>query len=116
MLPGDFARKLKALNKNVHVYCRSNMNNRAAGIFHVVGGVFTSICGIDKNFVPEHSVKEPNGNIIKGGWRRALKILIEKGLIDRKAAEWAFSRPLHYRGPNKNKKPKRSIPLGRRIA
>jgi len=103
MLAGDFARNLRTLNRNLRIYC-SNNNHRPAGIFHVVKGEYTEICGIDKNIVQEHSIMAPNGTHIHGGWRRALRILIQQGLIDRKKAEKLFKTSLHYRGPKKKAK------------
>jgi len=104
MLAGDFARKLKKLNRNLNIYCVSDVEWRHAGIFHVVRGEFTEICGIDKNIVPEHSIFAPNGSHVKGGWRRALKILINKGLVNRSKAEKLFRTRLHYKTPRKRKR------------
>lgn len=100
MLAGDFQRKLRKLNSNLRIYC-GDWDTRPAGIFHVVLGEYTEICGIDKHVVPEHSVMAPHGAHIKGGWRRALKILINKGLIDRKKAEKVFRTRLHYKSPKR---------------
>lgn len=115
MLAGDFQRKIRKLNRNIRIYCISDEWWRPACIFHVVGGEFTEICGIDKNFVPERSIMNPNGSHKFGGWRRALKILIGQGLIDRKAAEKLFRTDLHYKAPKKGKRRVNiPTPLGRR--
>ena len=103
MLAGDFQRKLKKLNRNLKIFC-GDWDTRPAGIFHVVKGEYTELCGIDKHYIPENSIMAPHGAHIKGGWRRALRILIRAGLIDRKAAEALFKTSLHYRGPGKNKR------------
>jgi len=104
MLAGDFARKLKKLNKNLRIYCVSDDDWRPAGIFHVVKGEPVQICGIDKHIVPEYSVMHNSGAHIKGGWRRALKILMKKGLIDRTKAERVFRTRLHYQTPKRKKR------------
>lgn len=96
MLAGDFERKLRKLNKKLRIFCGDN-DARPAGIFQVIRGEYTEICGIDKNYVPEHSIRAPHGAHIKGGWRRALKILIKQGLIDRSKAEKVFRTTLGYR-------------------
>lgn len=113
MLSGDFERKLRRLNRKLRIFCGDN-DQRPAGIFHVVRGEFVEICGIDKNQVPERSILAPNGSHIKGGWRRALRILMKQGLIDRAKAEKLFRTRLHY--PTPRNKVKRNIPLGQRLA
>lgn len=114
MLAGQFQQKLRQLNPKLRIYCGDD-NKWAAGIFHVVRGEYTEICGVDKNILPEHSTREENGRIIKAGWRRTIKILMKKGFIDRHSAEKVFRARLHYFSPPK-KKVKRNIPLGRRLA
>ena len=109
MLAGDFERKLRKLNKKLRIFC-GDWDTRPAGIFHVVRGEYTEICGIDKNYVPEYSIMAPHGAHIKGGWRRALRILIRKGLIDRRQAERVFNTHLHYNGPKRRKKRNVDIP------
>lgn len=104
MLAGQFQSYIRKLNRNVRIYCVSDEWWRPACIFHVVKGEFTEICGIDKNIVPEYSVMNPNGTHKLGGWRRALKILINKGLIDRSKAEKLFRTRLHYKAPRKVKR------------
>ena len=100
MLAGDFERKLRKLNRNLRIFCGDD-DSRAAGIYQVIRGEYTEICGVDKNELPEHSIREPNGAFIKAGWRRTLKILIKKGLIDRNKAEKLFRARLHYFSPKK---------------
>lgn len=111
MLAGDFQRKLRKLNPRLHIYSRG-YNDWPAGIFHVVGGEYTEICGIDKNIVPEYSVYKETGAHYKGGWRRALKLLIKQGLIDRRNAEKLFRTTLNY-GRKKKTKRDNSIPARR---
>lgn len=90
MLSGDFERKLRKLNKNIRIFC-GNDNRFSAGIFIVSrSGEYVEICGADKNYVPEFTSYADDGRIIRSGWRRILKILINKGLIARKATEKEF--------------------------
>ena len=98
MLAGDFARKLRKLNPNLRIFC-SNDNSKPAGIFTVVRGEYKEICGIDKNYIPEHITYREDGRIIRSGWRRAIKILVKQGYIDRKEAEKVFNTHLNYSAP-----------------
>lgn len=109
MLSGDFQRKLRSLNPKLHIFC-GNDSRRPAGIYHVVRGEYREICGVDKNYLIEHTIREPNGNIVRAGWRRTLKVLINQGFIKRADAERVFNARLHYKQPKK-KKVKRSNPL-----
>jgi len=95
MLAGDFERKLQKLNKDLKIFC-GNDDSKPAGIFHVVNGEYTEICGIDKGYVSEYSFVRSDGIIIRSGWRRALKILLGKGLISRYKAERIFNTYLGY--------------------
>ena len=99
MLAGDFERKLRKLNRSLRIYC-SDYDSRPAGIFHVVNGEYTNICGIDKHYVPERSIRMPWGAHYKGGWRRALNILIKKKLINKKEAEKLFKTRLGVNKPD----------------
>jgi hypothetical protein len=97
MLSGDFERKLRKLNPDIRIYC-SNDDSKPAGIFWVKpNGEYQEICGIDKNQVPEWPTFDETGAYVKAGWRRALKILINKGFIDRDQAERLFGVHLEYK-------------------
>lgn len=97
MLSGTFAQKLRKLNKDVRIFCGDD-SNRAAGLFIVLpDGEYQEVCGVDKNQVPEWTVYDEGGRIVKAGWRRTLKVLIGRKLIDRKKAEKLFSADLSYR-------------------
>lgn len=96
MLSGEFERKIRKLNRNLRVYCRDNPRT-PAGIFLLqADGTVEDVCGIDKNYVPEHSEFHPDGQHKKGGWRRALRLLINRRLIERRQAERVFSTHLEY--------------------
>jgi hypothetical protein len=97
MLSGDFERKLRILNRELRIFC-GNDDSKPAGIYHVVRGEYTEICGCDKNWLPEYVQYNEDGSIRRGGWRRVLKILINKDLIDRKEAEKVFQTHLEYKG------------------
>lgn len=101
MLSGDFQRKIRQLNPSLRIYSTDN-KGRTANIYHVVRGDYQPICGIDKNYVGEHMVRGENGLILHGGWRRALKILIGKGFIDRRKAEKLFKTTLPYKQGKKH--------------
>lgn len=96
MLPGAFARKLRALNPHLKIWCKDDPRF-SAGLFHVVHGDYTEICGVDKNEVPEHTVCAKDGRIIKTGWRRVLRILIGKKLVRLQDAERMFDANLRKR-------------------
>ena len=99
MLAGDFVRKLRILNPELRIAC-GNDDSKPAGIFWVDRtGTDQSVCGIDKNYIPEWIVWNDDGSIRKGGWRRALKILIDRKLVDRRKAESVFGVDLTYRQP-----------------
>jgi len=101
MLSGDFERKLRRLNNKLRIFCGDN-DKYAAGIFIVSpSGEYTEICGIDKNYIPEFAQYSDDGRIQKGGWRRALKILIEKGLIHKNQAQKEFNAYLYGRAPKR---------------
>jgi hypothetical protein len=89
MFSGDFQANLRKLNPNLRIYC-GNDDKKPAGIFHI-SDPETSICGIDKSFIPEWPIMdEVSGRMLKGGWRRALKVLIGAKLIDRVRTERVF--------------------------
>lgn len=98
MLSGDFERRLRKLNRRLHIFC-GNSNTTPAGIFlenPAEEDGYEDICGIDKNYVPEHSEFNENGSLRKGGWRRVLRLLIQRRLIDRHYAEKLFNTHLEY--------------------
>lgn len=97
MLAGEFERKLRKLNRNVRIFCRGN-DDRPAGVFIIQNNEYTDICGCDKNYLPQHTIYNSDGSIAKGGWQRVLKILVKKGLADKKKAEKLFRVNLNYKG------------------
>jgi hypothetical protein len=98
MLSGDFQRKLKKLNRNLHIYC-GNDDRRPAGLYwsKYQMGIESNpedhveICGVDKNYLPELPIVDENNHLVKGGWRRVLVMLIARKLVDKRKAESLFS-------------------------
>lgn len=108
MLPGLFIRKLQKLNPRLKVWVQDD-SRQAAGLYHVQNGEYEPVCGIDKNCVPEHIIYKEDGSILKSGWRRVLKILINEGLIDRFHAQKVFGTHLYYKSPHKSQLSQPSI-------
>lgn len=103
MLAGQFEQKLRKLNSRIRICCLDN-NSRAAGVYQIrTDGEYEEICGTDKHYLPEHTVFNKDTSIRLGGWRRVLRILIQKGLIDRRKAEKLFGTSLMYRITQKPK-------------
>lgn len=51
---------------------------------------YVDICGVDKGDIPERVIYRNDGTMAKSGWRRTLKILIDKHFVDRRKAEKVF--------------------------
>lgn len=103
MLSGEFERKLRQLNPDIRIFCGDD-DTKAAGVFRTIrdtsglpNGDYQELCGCDKNWVPERTEIDETGKILRGGWRRVLRILITKHLVDRKAAERVFATNDLYR-------------------
>jgi hypothetical protein len=93
MLSGEFERKLQKLNKNLRVCCGDNPN-RPAGLYYIQCGEYIQVCGVDKNWVGENIEYDYKGHIIKSGWKRVLKILASRKLIDKQYANRVFNTDL----------------------
>lgn len=89
MFASDFQHKLRKLNKKLRIYCGDD-DSKPAGIYYVESGEYEPVCGIDKHWLPEWPMRDEKGHILKGGWRRPLKILIGMKLVDRRQAERVF--------------------------
>lgn len=96
MLAGEFERKLYKLNRSLKVFCRDNPRTPAGVFLLLSNGEYEDICGVDKNYVPEHSEFYADGQHKKGGWRRVLRLLINRRLIDRWQAQKVFNTHLEY--------------------
>lgn len=95
---GEFKRKITRLNKNLRIFTRDT--GKPAGICLLFDGEYVNICSIDKNYIPMLPIRGENGQYIKGGWRRALKMLIDRRLIDCKQAENEFRCGLEAPNPS----------------
>jgi hypothetical protein len=89
MYASDFQQKLKQLNPRLGIYCGDN-DAKPAGLYIVAGNEYVDICGVDKNELPEKTIFDAHGHIVKAGWRRPLLILLQRKLIDRRKAEKLF--------------------------
>ena len=98
MLSGEFERKLRRLNNNIRIFC-GNDSLKAAGVYTVENGEYKSICGIDKNEIREYTIYAKDGSIVKSGFRRVIKLLINQGYIDRFDAEKEFKLHFEYKAP-----------------
>lgn len=98
MLSGEFERKLRRLNRRLNIFCGDNPR-MPAGIWMENSAEpdgYEQLCGIDKNYVPEHSEFIEDGSLEKGGWRRVLRYLINRRIVERRYAEKLFSTHLEY--------------------
>lgn len=60
-------------------------------------GEYEEVCGVDKNYVPELTTQRQDGLILKGGWRRAINILIKAKLVEKRIAERVFNTRFDFR-------------------
>lgn len=100
MTLGEFSRKLKKLNKNLRVFARDT--GKPAGINLLYEDEWVNVCSIDKNEIPMFPIRDKDGRYIKGGWRRALKELINRRLINRNEAQRVFRVELSQPNPSFN--------------
>lgn len=97
MEPGEFQRKLRKCSHKLRIFCGDN-DARPAGIYKVNHvGEYEEVCGIDKNSVPELTTQRQDGLILKGGWRRAMNILIKANLVEKRIAERVFNTRFDFR-------------------
>lgn len=89
MQSGDFLRKLQKLNPRLKVTC-FNESKFAAGLWLDMDGEYVEICGVDKNAVPRRMIYDEFGHVIKAGWERTLRILVQKEIVEKKEAEKVF--------------------------
>jgi hypothetical protein len=94
MLAGDFYKKLKKLNRHFVIICNENPKF-PAGLYYQTDWEQVHICGVDRNYLPEYT--QWSGRFIeKGGWRRVLKLLLGKGLVDRRSVYKVFGVDMSY--------------------
>lgn len=88
MLPGTFYHKLQKLNPYLRI-----LSNGIRQSLYIVDGCNAPLhlCGVDRNDIPEFTIYDKKGHIIKAGWRRTVEILIFNKLVKRNLAEKIFS-------------------------
>lgn len=89
MLVGTFQQKIRSLNKNL-VFMAVENSDKPIALYNYEKGDLTHVCGTDRNDVPEFSLCDRKGRILKSGWRRTVEILIGQGLVDKYRAQSVF--------------------------
>lgn len=80
LLSGEFERLLRRLNPDLHIYC-GDASNRPAGLYLVKNGQIIELGGVDKNFVPDQTIIDKQGRIVKKGWRAVLLNLVAQRIV-----------------------------------
>lgn len=80
LLSGEFERILRRLNPDLRVYC-GNDGHRPAGLYLVKNGQIEELGGVDKNFVPDQTILDKTGRIVKKGWRAVVLNLVSRRLV-----------------------------------
>lgn len=80
LLAGEFERLLRRLNPDLRVYC-GNDDHRPAGLYLLKNGQIEELGGVDKNFVPDQTILDKTGRIVKKGWRAVLMNLVARRLV-----------------------------------
>ena len=90
MLASDFQKKMHKLNPRLRI-CSLENSEYAAGLHYIdpYEG-YISVCGVDKNYVPERTEVDEVGHILKSGWRRVVNILLARGLTTREQVKKVF--------------------------
>lgn len=95
MIYGTFKQKLHKLNPRLKIFETHDSARGPWGLYLVnpVGTDLTHICGVSVNngFIYELTERRWDGYILRQGWRRILKMLIAKNLVDKKKAAYEFS-------------------------
>ena len=101
MILGTLERKLKTLNSRIRVYSTASIP--ISGVYIASPNLceLEHIGGVDRDNPQEHVSYNTDGSIRRGGWRRILKVLVERGLVDRYKAERLFQTHLEYKRSHK---------------
>ena len=78
MYSGEFERCLKQLNPKLRVCCGETKHAAGLYVLDPMEG-YTTICGVDKDFVPVATTVDEVGHILKSGWYRVVRILLNRG-------------------------------------
>ena len=106
-MPGALYRKLRSLNPRIRIYVADGSTIAGVYVTSPDRCYLEHVCGVDTNDVPENAEYNQDGTHRRGGWRRVLKALIQRGFIDRWAAQRMFSTHLEYRAPRRSYEKKR---------
>lgn len=95
MIYCTFYKKLRQLNPRLRIFGDDGAPTRPWGLYVLspFGGERKHICGISKTggMVYELTERRWDGYILRQGWRRVLKLLINANVVDKKKAESVFS-------------------------
>lgn len=95
MLYGTFKHKLHQLNPRLRIFENCPATQRPWGIYLVKndGMELEHICGVNPiaGMIYELTERRWDGYILRQGWRRVLKVLIAKKMVDKSKAESVFS-------------------------
>lgn len=95
MLYGTFKQKLRKLNPRIRIFENCPATERPWGVYLVKnqGMELEHICGINPvaGMIYELTERRWDGYVLRQGWRRILKMLIAKKIIDKKKTEYEFS-------------------------
>ena len=89
-----FQSNLHQLNPKLRIYCGDD-NSKPASLYYVVNNEEITLCGVDKNELPKYAIWDNKGHIVKSGWYRVLKLLINRKLINKSKAQNLFNDPLY---------------------
>lgn len=89
MLAGTFQQKIRSLNKNL-VFMAVENKDKPVALYYKENNDLRHICGTDRDDVPEFSLCDRKGHILKSGWRRTVELLIGQGLVSRYRAQKLF--------------------------
>jgi hypothetical protein len=80
LYPGDFYRCIRQLNPKLKI-CSLENSTHAAGLYIIDDREgYISICGVDKGYVPVTTTVDEVGHILKSGWYRVVRLLLNEGL------------------------------------
>lgn len=95
MIYGTFKQKLKKLNPNLRIFENCAATERPWGVYLVKhqGMELEHVCGVNPiaGMIYELTERRWDGYILRQGWRRVLKVLIAKKMVDKRQAEKVFS-------------------------
>lgn len=95
MIFSIFEQKLRKLNPRLKIFKTHDSLKGPWGLYLVskFGGSIDHVCGVSSSngAIYELTERRWDGYILRQGWRRVLKILISKKLVDKRKTESLFS-------------------------